>query len=339
MSKMNNTTNPGQFLLPLDFAPDPVRRHGLQDAPALPFVSRGKAPGGAFPSSFQVHASQAWTYPSVEYRTDRACTCLILDIDGHDSAERLNYLVRCGDLPMPNWQVTRDRSGGTHAFWCLARPVLDGRAGLRIRRRPLRFLARVSEYFAERCEADRGYTGVLAHNPVYGEGFSTQWGRESPYELDGLSAVIPDGWRMPSRQAVRTSAGRNCALFEAGCRWAGRRENEGADVSTYLTLLNVDYSGHPLGLLPGNEVEGIARSVERYRTGWEYITPRFSARQAWKGQRSGISRRAKTAERDAAIIQAVNAGESMRAMARMTGLRLSTIQNIVSRVTDEPTQL
>ena len=63
---------------------------------------------------------------------------------------------------MPNWVTHRD-TGGAHAAWCLARPVLRG-AGARAR--PLKLLAMATEFMAQAVGADAGYTGVLAHNPT-----------------------------------------------------------------------------------------------------------------------------------------------------------------------------
>ena len=57
----------------------------------------------------------------------------------------------------------------------------------------------------------------------------------------------------------------------------------------------------------------------------------FSFIQAAKGRRSGEARRKRTTERDAEVVRRVFAGESMRSVAREFGLRLFTVQHIVSR--------
>ena len=57
----------------------------------------------------------------------------------------------------------------------------------------------------------------------------------------------------------------------------------------------------------------------------------FSFIQAERGRKSGTRRRQRTAERDAEIVMRVEAGESMRSVAREFGLRLFTVQHIVSR--------
>ena len=49
------------------------------------------------------------------------------------------------------------------------------------------------------------------------------------------------------------------------------------------------------------------------------------------GKKSGEARRAKTAERDTAIIQAIQAGQSMRAVGRVYGLDESSVRHIVKR--------
>ena len=49
------------------------------------------------------------------------------------------------------------------------------------------------------------------------------------------------------------------------------------------------------------------------------------------GKKSGQARRAKTAERDTAIIQAIQAGQSMRAVGRVYGLDESSVRHIIKR--------
>ena len=61
--------------------------------------------------------------------------------------------------------------------------------------------------------------------------------------------------------------------------------------------------------------------------------------QRRRGLKLGRIRRARTAERDAAIVAAVEAGQSLRSVGREWGLALSTVHHVCSRVFDEPNQL
>ena len=91
----------------------------------------------------------------------------------------------------------------------------------------------------------------------------------------------------------------------------------------------------PLG---ERELGGIVKSVVRYQrrnleSGKQQQT--FSFIQACRGKsggkKSGQARRAKTAERDTAIIQTIQAGQSMRAVGRVYGLDESSVRHIIKR--------
>ena len=96
-------------------------------------------------------------------------------------------------------------------------------------------------------DADPAYSGVLAHNPapLFKGSYRATWGREEPYTLDHLAAVIPFNWEPPSVR--QTGVGRNVDLFEAGCRWAGRPMNKNLRVLPALMTVNQDFA-HPLPL-------------------------------------------------------------------------------------------
>ena len=198
---------------------------------------------------------------------------------------------------------------------------------------PLRFLARPSEYFAAFLKADRGYTGVLSHNPMaagHGPGFITAWGRPEPYGLDELGSFVPRGWRIPKQPS--TAIGRNCGLFKDGLRWAGSKSNIGLDVESWLLITNQRYDVP----LPPDEVRGIARSVERYRSRWIEQGKYYSdvETEAWgrrRGIKSGMVRRGHVKKRDGEIIQAVMSGESQVDVAGRFGIAQRMVSKIIHR--------
>ena len=277
----SQAVNSPQIELAINFAPMRVRKHGLRETHMYPLVSDGKRKGQF--SSFRVHASEAWEHKSIELRSANSFSCLILDLDGREHVNRLREAVVVGAVPEPNWHVTRVNGqwyndfhwegtewvkrpvrdgGGCHVVWTLKRSVLRGAMA---RDAPLRFLARPSEYFAAFLKADRGYTGVLSHNPMaagHGPGFITAWGRPEPYGLAELGSFVPRGWRIPKQPS--TAIGRNCGLFKDGLRWAGSKKNIELDAESWLLITNQRYDVP----LPPDEVRGIARSVERYRARW-----------------------------------------------------------------------
>ena len=274
-----------QLELPLDYAPDRVRNHGLRAAHVAPLVSLGKRPGRPF-ASFRTTPAKAWRFPEVEYaNAGSSIAALVLDCDTPAALAR-----GLPDLPAPNWTVWRTANDHAHVCWTLAKPVHRYPAA---RIEPLRYLAGIAEFYASATGADPGYNGILAHNPAptfANDAFVTAWGHPAPYSLDQLAAVIPFGWEPPTvRQA---GVGRNCDLFEAGMTWAGRQANASLPVLPALHVANQDFA-HPL---PLSEVQATARSIEKYRRRWAargWHCPRWLSRQAARSaKQTGKARKA-----------------------------------------------
>ena len=323
-----------QLSLAIQYAPPIVRRHGLRESHSFPLVSHGKGEDGEFTGSFRVPAPQGWKYPSIELRSAMAWPAIVLDVDQPDALHELLWQSEMdGSLARPNWIVQRTPRGGCHAVWTLARPVLRGPDA---RERPRRMYGRVTEYFAQKCGADRGYSGVLTHNPsgrARGRrGLKTHWLREPPYELRELGFFIPKGWRVPPKPI--TTVGRNCAVFNELMRFAGQEQNIDVDLEAYaLDVLRLRYVD-PNGVqLPDNEVRGIARSVGRYRVRW-IAQGRYGVdpeQQAWRGRRSGEARRAKTADRDKGIVWLHLEGLTQAQIAQDAGVHQTTVSRILNR--------
>ena len=195
--------------------------------------------------------------------------------------------------------AVRERSGHALAVWGLASPVTRGSNA---RRGPRRSLGRVAEYLAWATGADPGYVGVLAANPEHTD-YRSHYGRRDPYELRELASFIPDGWRVPAPQELRTEAGRNCYVFLDGCRFAGVLSRTDAEVDGHVRATN----GTLLYPLEPTEVAGITRSINgHYRPQWRNREARLPFRerqadrgrrnapdvQAAKGRNSGAARRA-----------------------------------------------
>ena len=187
------------------------------------------------------------------------------------------------------------------------------------RERPLRELARISEYYAVALKADRGYTGILTHNPTskgHGPGFKTLWLRKDPYSLGELARVIPFGWRRPT--VSRTGVGRNCDLFQSLIRWAGCPENRENDCLAAAHVINQSFELP----LPDSEVAGIAaRSVDRVWKEGEVLHP-DTADPMGKGEGNQERRCQAQADRIGIrlIVQAVSEGRSLRDVGGEYGL-------------------
>lgn len=327
-----------QLSLPgINHAPPKVRRHGLQEAHTFPLVSHGKDAAGNWRSSFRVPAARAWGFPELEYgRTANSIPALLFDMDGDPTDWLVDVLGP--ELPRPNWIVWRTANMHAHLAYCLERPVLTG---AQAKVTPQAWLARIGEFMAVRLKADAAYSAALGHNPMAKASrgkYRTDWLREEPYRLAELAAFVPKGWRRPPQP--RTAYGRNHALFQEGMSWSGKPRNWGkwAALETHLWAMNAGFI-EPLG---ERELGGILKSVVRYQsrnlsTGKQQRQFSFiqSRRGKKGGRRSGEARRAKTVERDTAIIQAVQAGQSMRSVGRQFGLYHRAVQNIMARVANE----
>ena len=327
-----------QLTLPgIEFAPGKVRRHGLREFHTYPLVSPGKDAAGVWGGAFRVPAAQAWTFPELELgRTGNSIPALLFDLDGDPTDWLVDVLGPA--LPRPNWIVWRRENMHAHVAYTLARAVLTGEQA---KRTPQAYLARVGEYMAAELKADAAYSAVLGHNPIsqasHGR-YTTDWMREEPYSLAELVAFMPKGWRRPILQP-QTIYGRNDALFKAGMKWSGEPRNWGnwAGLASSLWVKNQGFIA-PLG---ERELGGIVKSVVRYQrrnleSGKQQQT--FSSIQAARGKKSGAARRTKTADRDAAIIQAVQHGESIHGVAREYGLNRYAIRHILKRGGNEPKQ-
>ena len=212
-----------QLELPLSFAPEPVRSHGLRAAHPRPLVSLGKRPGRPF-ASFRTTPAKAWRFPEVEYgNAGSSIAALVLDCDTPAALAR-----GLPDLPAPNWTVWRTANDHAHVCWTLAKPVHRYPAA---RVEPLRYLANVADYYAHAVGADPAYAGVLAHNPasIYRSPYTTTWGRKEPYALDQLASVILFNWTPPSvRQTGVGRKRRSIRGRDAMGRQAGQHGPGGA---------------------------------------------------------------------------------------------------------------
>ena len=323
--------------LGLDFVPAQVRAHGLRDAHTYPLVAPDQG------ESFRVPASQAWGYPSLELRAGNNWPLMGFDCDVPEKVIDALYANHLGRprpdsprLPRPNTIVQRRANSHSHVSYFLAKPV---HRGADAREAPLRWFARISEFYRQALGADPGYNGVLTHNPMHeahraGE-FQTHWGRKEPYSLSELAEPIPKGWRLPVKPT--TEAGRNCSLFAALMKWAGSPANIGLEVLAVARATN-DATPAPL---PDSEVAGLAKSVERYRDGW-IAKGRFyteDERQAWAsamGLQSAAVRRAANADRDIRIIEGYAAGWSQRHLAKLFKLSHVAVWKVLHREQARP---
>ena len=340
-------TTAQQPLLPLDFVPAAMRGHGLREAHSAPLVGL-RTTGGDW-RTWRTTPADAWReidpYQAVEWpRTGTSFAALVLDCDSREAVERAHACaVGAGPLPTPNLTVTRLASGHLHVAWMLRRPVLRGEHA---RENPLKAFARVSEFYCAALDADRGYVGVLAHNPLDVEHYATAWLRRDPFSLAELGRAVPHRWRRPTKQPG-TAAGRNSWLFERLMRFGGSPHASDAEVEQRAAILNAGL----LFPLDAAEVAGIVKSVNgHYRAQWrargwhraDFLSHQAdlgrrntSEQQRVKGRRSGEARRAAVAERDRRLLALLAAGESVRQAAAAEGVLPRTVQGARDRLRRE----
>ena len=308
-------TTAQQPLLPLDFVPASMRGHGLREAHSAPLGGQ-RTTGGDW-RTWRTTPADAWR-----------------EIDPYQAVERAHACaVGAGPLPTPNLTVTRLASGHLHVAWMLRRPVLRGE---HVRENPLKAFARVSEFYCAALDADRGYVGVLAHNPLDVEHYATAWLRRDPFSLAELGRAVPHRWRRPTKQPG-TAAGRNDWIFSRLMRFGGSLHASDAEVEQRAEVLN-DGLLFPLAAA---EVAGIVKSINgHYRAQWRargWHRADFLAHQAdlgrrntseqqrVKGRRSGEMRRAAVSDRDRRLLALLEAGESTRAAAAAEGVDPMTV--------------
>ena len=188
---------------------------------------------------------------------------MTLDIDG-PSVEVFVNLIYDGTILQPNCAVTRLVQWQSSCVVVFLKPCLSIVAR-HARPKPLAFFRTVGEYYRWFTQADPGYTGVRTHNPLWtGSELYTWWGHKGGYSLGDLASIIPTGWKIPPHPT--TNVGRNCWLFEHGCKLAGSPHHQLDDVLPLLQVLNNTLSP-PLGV---GEVHGIARSIQKYRDKWDF---------------------------------------------------------------------
>lgn len=301
-----------------DGLPPAIQDTGIAGTHPAPYVSRGRVEQFA---TYRKEKKRAFGYPFVQLTGTRSIqAALVLDVD---RAEGLTAIR--ADVPEPSWSVWHPK-GGAHVAYVLETPV-----NLIAKPKPREYLRHVAEYYTQALQADPGYSGLLTDNPVKPEaGRVTRWGRKRPYSLSELASVIPFGWEPPKITATASYLGRNCYLFDALMRWAGSAKNRELPVLTAAITANQRLD-HPL---PAKEVEGIARSVERYREQWDkagWHKPQFIEKQARRGRRSAITRGERAAERRKLIRLLREDGLTISEIMAEVGVSKRTVYNALSR--------
>ena len=117
-------------------------------------------------------------------------------------------------LPGPNIVSTNPANGNSHLYYRLADPVCTSDSA---RMKPLDLLAKIQYAMRNALNADPGYGGFIAKNPLH-EHWITQEVNPEPWNLnDFLEWIEVPKW-LP-KKASTEGYGRNCTLFHTARWW------------------------------------------------------------------------------------------------------------------------
>lgn len=178
--------------------------HFRQNLPYRPYAMREK-PGRCSP----IAAAKAAGVPYIQVNQPAMVHWMVFDLD-HEFA---HWQWRDAEVPPPTLIVGAPDKATAHYYYGLKAPVCRSDAA---RAKPLRYLAAIEAGLREALEADPGYTGLIAKNPLWSGWAAHQLGE--PYDLSDFSH-----WALPWDQCRRPAVeqfglGRNCTLFDMPAR-------------------------------------------------------------------------------------------------------------------------
>jgi hypothetical protein len=295
---------------------------------------------------------------------------LVFDLDWHQPSHAfhslpLRYLTlerKWTDelgVPEPSWIALSTEKNSAHVAYELATPV--GRHE-NARHKPQRFLAAVEAGLSVQLGADSGFSGSLCKNPVNQLWAMYPGGPASGYELHDLAAYVdltPTKLKKFNREP-RGEVGRNVFIFDEVRFWAydnielhrshGFEAWQNAVLDQAERLAAAGFSHLPISqaILPGSEIQSIARSVARWtwaNYGKSSLTAAFSELQSWRGKRRAAStasikrERTEDAIRNAqAQLLAEGSIPTLRAVAKRIGKSPSTLSEGYSHLFQQTAQ-
>ena len=297
---------------------------GLADGHRYPHASMGRDGNGNWRGTGRVPAKLAWTESMhVQHDTGSSKTGVWLDVDKPGAVQAA---VDAGKVPAPSVQITRKSNGHSAVGYMLRRPVHSYPGA---RQKPLLLFRLVEEYIRFALQADCGYTGTLFRNVGVASKdarFVVET-RPGGYSLAELFDWIPDGWYGPPRVSAE-SLGRNCSMFDALMKLAGRKIVLDEAIRRSAAGINDGFK-HPL---PENEVANIVNQVLKYRRRWrevEWHSQAFRRKQAARGHRGGLKsgevRRARAAERRQKAVALAEEGASLKEIREQLGVSRTTV--------------
>jgi hypothetical protein len=254
---------------------------------------------------------------------------LVFDVDREGAA----FAWESGNLPPPSIVAVNPENGQAHLFYAIENPVTKTDSA---RMGPIRYLAAVQSAMTAQLGADRGYSMLIAKNPL-----NPSWRvldhSNAIYGLSDLAdhvdlTCLPK----PRCRAEISGLGRNCDLFDslrakayrtvAAFRDGGTFETWGTFILDHARSFNTYYP-----TLPDNEVKATAKSVAKWV--WRHFgngaaAERFSNRQRQKQVLSARARHGATAEKVVRAVQGLQRNGkrvTVAAVARLVGVSRQAI--------------
>jgi hypothetical protein len=151
----------------------------------------------------------------IQLNSNRVLTWLVFDIDRPEAY----FAPDDANLPPPNYVAVNPENGHSHTAYLLKDPVQNF---ARSRQSPLHYMAAVERGMRRRLDADPGYTGTIAKNPLHVD-WRVEWQARKPYDLDDLARELSkEDMRAEFRRPHEAGLGRNCSVFDDARDWAYR---------------------------------------------------------------------------------------------------------------------
>jgi hypothetical protein len=188
---------------------------------------------------------------------------LVFDLD-HSNP----WIWQDAGLPEPSLIVTNPENGHSHVYYAIESVCTSPSA----KPKPLEYLAAIQHAYTDALQADRGYAGLLAKNPLHQYWLSTVQ-HTAVFSLGDLAKWVElDSNRWTRKRALQEdhqALGRNCALFYRLRYWAYDWVNDFRTHGTYNdwmkeVLAKCEGYNDFAEPLPYSEVKSTAKSVGKW---------------------------------------------------------------------------
>jgi hypothetical protein len=242
------------------------------------------------------------------------------------------------DAPAPNIVAINPANGHAHLFYGLEFPIYAD--PLKGSEKALRYAAAVEYGLVKLLDADFGYSGLMAKNPLH-EHWMVHTFEQWLYDLEWLADYVDlPTYADRRRKMPEYGLGRNVTLFKRLRQWAYYEVKRywGSAFDEFYNAVKVQAEERNTEFstpMWRSEVRHIARSVSKWV--WKHFTPeQFSRIQRERNRRRREQQREEKAARQQQVLQFMqdNPGASQSAAAKALGINQSTVSRYASAISD-----